>query len=106
MNLLFADFSEYAFKQTYHVVKAVVNEAKSDFDIANFIYTTSGELPEKDTYKKYNYKEDTYKKDTNYEYSAESYSSADFEDNYWMPEKYNDIITKNFSGNITIAIIK
>ncbi|MBE6434154.1 MAG: hypothetical protein E7026_17460, partial [Escherichia coli] len=58
------------------------------------------------TYKKYNYKEDTYKKDTNYEYSAESYSSADFEDNYWMPEKYNDIITKNFSGNITIAIIK
>lgn len=96
MNLLFADFSEYAFKQTYHVVKAVVNEAKSDFDIANFIYTTSGELPEKDTYKK----------DTNYEYSAESYSSADFEDNYWMPEKYNDIITKNFSGNITIAIIK
>ena len=42
-NFLFADFSQHTFTQTHYIVKAEINEAGNDFNIANFIYRTYGE---------------------------------------------------------------
>lgn len=93
INFLFADFSQHTFTQTYYVVRAIINEAKSDFDIANYIYRTNGE----------DYIHNDSGDDSLNEYSTESYR---FTDDSLLPENDFRNRRRNFSGNIAIATYK
>ncbi|EHQ6150288.1 hypothetical protein [Escherichia coli] len=92
-NLLVADFSQHTFTQTHYIVKAEINEAGNDFNIANFIYRTYGE----------DYIHNDSVDDSLNERSAEDYR---FLDDSLLPE--NDFRNRRriFSGNIAIATYK
>ncbi|EFA4075280.1 TPA: hypothetical protein ACP629_004146 [Escherichia coli] len=92
-NLLFADFSLHTFTQTHYIVKAEINEAGNDFNIANFIYRTYGE----------DYIHNDSVDDSLNERSAEDYR---FLDDSLLPENNFRNRRRNFSGNIAIATYK
>ncbi|XIV04228.1 hypothetical protein AB2I62_00180 [Escherichia coli] len=92
-NFLFADFSQHTFTQTHYIVKAEINEAGNDFNIANFIYRTYGE----------DYIHNDSVDDSLNERSAEDYR---FLDDSLLPENDFRNRRRNFSGNIAIATYK
>lgn len=93
INLLFADFSQHTFTQTHYIVKAEINEAGNDFNIANFICRTYGE----------DYIHNDSVDDSLNERSAEDYR---FLDDSLLPENDFRNRRRNFSGNIAIATYK
>ena len=92
-NFLFADFSLHTFTQTHYIVKAEINEAGNDFNIANFIYRTYGE----------DYIHNDSVDDSLNERSTEDYR---FLDDSLLPENDFRNRRRNFSGNIAIATYK
>ncbi|EFC2859960.1 hypothetical protein ACOYWO_003361 [Escherichia coli] len=92
-NFLVADFSQHTFTQTHYIVKAEINEAGNDFNIANFIYRTYGE----------DYIHNDSVDDSLNERSAEDYR---FLDDSLLPENDFRNRRRNFSGNIAIATYK
>ena len=84
-NFLFADFSQHTFTQTHYIVKAEINEAGNDFNIANFIYRTYGE----------DYIHNDSVDDSLNERSAEDYR---FLDDSLLPENDFRNRRRNFSG--------
>lgn len=92
-QISFADFSQHTFTQTHYIVKAEINEAGNDFNIANFIYRTYGE----------DYIHNDSVDDSLNERSAEDYR---FLDDSLLPENDFRNRRRNFSGNIAIATYK